>query len=151
MIRSVHTGRIVGVAVLLFVIFAGLATRLVFLQVFQHDKYRRIADGNTLSLTVREPRRGDIVDAAGNPLAVSLPVKKVVANPAYMGPHYVEIARELAPLLSYKEADLVQKLRPTLRTNESGQLVTNQFVDLKRKLSLEQWQQVTQAMVTLRL
>jgi cell division protein FtsI/penicillin-binding protein 2 len=140
-----------ALSILLFVIFAGLATRLVFLQVFLHEKYRKIADGNTVSLSVREPRRGDILDATGNPLAVSLPVKKVIANPSFMGPHYVEIARTLAPLLSYPEPDLIQKLRPTLRTNDSGLVVTNQFVDLKRKLTLEQWQQVTQAMTTLRL
>ena len=149
MIDSKYSRRLIGLAILLFVIFAGLATRLVFLQVFLHDHYRKIADGQTLSLTVREPRRGDILDANGNPLAISLPVKRVIANPAFMGPHYAEIGRSLAPLLGYNEVELVQKLRPTLRTNESGLLVTNQFVDLKRKLSSEQWQQVTQAMATL--
>jgi cell division protein FtsI/penicillin-binding protein 2 len=144
--------RLCALGLVLFGVFVGLGVRLVFLQVFLHDRYRKIADSNTQSLSVRDPRRGDILDRNGNPLATSLPVKRVLANPSFMGPHYVEVARRLAPLLSYKEDDLVKRLRPTvIRTNQSGVLVTNQNVDLRRKLTIEQWQQVTQAMATLRL
>ena len=74
---------------MLFVILFGLGVRLVFLQVFLHDRYRKIADSNTQSLSVREPRRGDILDVNGNPIAVSVPVKRVIANPVSMGRHYV--------------------------------------------------------------
>ena len=44
----------------------------------------------------------------------------------------------------------MQKLRPVvLRTNEHGVPVTNSYVNLKRKVSVEQWQQITQAMDSL--
>ena len=67
-----------------------------------------------------------------------------------MGAHYAQVAQQLAPLLSYNENELALKLRPTvLRTNENGLFVTNQDVDLKRKLTFEQWQQVTQTMTGL--
>jgi len=152
MTKTPYLRRLLGLGAVLFVILFGLGTRLVFLQVFLHDRYRKIADSNTQSLSVREPRRGDILDANGNPIAVSIPVKRVIANPVLLGKHYVEIGRQLAPLLSYSEAELIQRLRPTVvRTNESGQPVTNQYVDLKRKLTLDQWQQVTQCMATLKL
>ena len=152
MINPRQIRRLFALAALLFVVLSGLAIRLVFLQVFSHRYYRQIADRNTQSLSVREPRRGDILDVNGNPMAVSIPVKRVVANPVFMGRHYLEVARQLAPVLGFAEVDLAQKLRPTVvRTNENGGLVTNQFVDLKRKLTLEQWQQVTQAMANLKL
>ena len=152
MIKQRNMRRLRGLGLFLFLIFIGLGVRLVFLQVISHDHYRKIASSNTQSLSVRQARRGDILDVNGNPLAISLPVKRVIANPALMGPHYVEIARQLAPLLAYQEAELIQRLRPTVvRTNQGGLLVTNQHVELRRKLTLEQWQQVTQAMATLRL
>ena len=78
-------------------------------------------------------------------------MKRVVANPAFMGAHYAQVAQQLAPLLSYNENELALKLRPTVvRTNENGSAVTNQYVDLKRKLTFEQWQQLTQAMTGLK-
>src|SRR6266852_1475308 len=113
--------RLLGLGAVLFVILFELVLRLVFLQVFLHDRYQKIADNNTQSLSLREPRRGDILDANGNPIAVSIPVKRVLANPVMLGKHYAEVARQVAPLLSYSEQELIQRLRPTVvRTNEAG-------------------------------
>jgi len=152
MIHPAQIRRLLGLAAVLLVVFMALGARLVYLQVYSHDYYRRQADRNTQSWSVRQPRRGDILDLNGNPLAVSVPVKRVVSNPAIMGRHYVEVARQLAPMLGYGENDLIQKLRPTIvRTNEGGLLVTNQYVDLHRKVSTEQWQQITQSMANLKL
>src|SRR3712207_7193505 len=56
---------------------------------------------------------------------------------------YVEVARMLAPLLDYPEAELLSKLNP-LRLNQTGVVTTNFYVNLRRKVSMEQWQQITQ-------
>src|SRR5204862_7179902 len=110
-------------------VLARLGSRLVLRQVVWHDKLKRVAEWNTQSFTVREPRRGDILDVNGNPLATSVPVKKVFANPRFIGARYPEVARALAPLLSYNEAELGPRLRPTIvRTNEQGLPVTNAAV-----------------------
>src|SRR5947199_364211 len=98
MIHPAQIRRLFGLAGVLFVVFAGLGARLVYLQIFSHDYYRRQADRNTQSWSVRQPRRGDILDVNGNPIAVSIPVKRVVANPALMGRLYVEVAHQLAPV-----------------------------------------------------
>src|SRR6185503_15717776 len=148
MIRPGHLRRLFVLAVILGIAFAALGYRLIVLQILQHEKFRAIADRKHLFL--REPRRGDIVDVNGNPLATSVPVKKVFANPRYLGVHHVEVARVLAPLLSYSEAELIQKLKPGLiRTNEQGMPVINSYVNLHRKVSVEQWQQITQIMARL--
>jgi cell division protein FtsI/penicillin-binding protein 2 len=140
-----HKRRLIIIAGLLGVAFAGLGGRLVVLQVCDHAKYRAVAERKQVFL--REPRRGEILDANGNPLAISVPVKKIFANPKFIGAYYPEVARTLAPVLAMNEAELAGKLRPTiLRTNEFGIPVTNSYVNLKKKVTLEHWQQITQAM-----
>src|SRR5436190_14892655 len=147
MIKTTHSRRLILLGIIVCLILTGLGARLVLLQVVWHDKLKKIAEWNTQSFSMREPRRGEILDVNGNPLATSVPVKKVFANPRFIGDRYPEIARALAPLLSYNEAELALRLRPSIvRTNDQGQPVTNAAVNLKRKLSVEQWQQITQAM-----
>jgi cell division protein FtsI (penicillin-binding protein 3) len=140
-----HKRRLIMIAGLLGVAFAGLSARLVLLQVCDHAKYRAVAERKQVFL--REPRRGEILDANGNPLAISVPVKKIFANPKFLGSYYPEVARVLAPFLGMNEAELARKLQPTiLRTNEFGIPVTNSYVNLRKKVTLEQWQQITQVM-----
>src|SRR5439155_7061749 len=128
--------------------FAGLSARLYVLQVQDHEKYRAAAERKQVFL--REPKRGDILDIHGNPLATSVPVKKLYANPRFLGAYYAEAARVVAPLLGMNEADLARALRPTVtRTNEIGLPVTNAFVNLRKKVSLEKWQEVSDAIFNL--
>ena len=150
MVKSSHLRRLFALAIILAVAFVGLGIRLAVLQVVRHEKYRRIAEINTQRVFLREPRRGDILDANGNPLATCIPVKKVFANPLFVGPHHREMARALAPLLAYDEAELARLLRPViLRTNEHGVPVTNLWSNLKRKVTADQWQQISQTMAQL--
>ncbi len=149
MIKPTHLRRLLALAVLLGLALSALGYRLVVLQVFQHEKYRQIAGRNTQRVFLREPRRGDILDARGNPLATSIPVKRVGADPRYVGRHAAEVAHVLAPLIQWDETALARRLQPVLRTNQAGLLVTNPPVNLRRKVTVEQWQQITQAMAEL--
>jgi cell division protein FtsI/penicillin-binding protein 2 len=150
MIRPEHLRRLFLCAVLLGLVIVALGARLFTLQVVQHGKYKEIVADNTQRLYLKQPRRGDILDANGHQLAVSLPVKRVLADPSLIHPYQAEVARTLAPLLSMREDDVAVALRLTIRTNESG-AVTNKYVDLKRKVSQEHWTQITQAMAQLTL
>src|SRR5215212_4431206 len=145
MIRPGHLRRLLLLALCVGLVYSALGARLVALQVVDHDKYRRIAGNNTQSFALREPRRGDILDINGNPLATTFPVKRAFANPSFLGTHYMEAAPALAPLLNYNEAELVLKLNP-IRTSPAGATSTNMYVNLHRKVSTEQWQAITQAM-----
>ena len=149
MVRSGHLRTLSILAGLCCLAFLGLAFRLVELQVFQHDLYRAVAEKNTQRVFFIEPRRGDILDAHGNPLATSIPVKKICANPRFLGAEYGKVANVLAPLLAYKESELAHRLQPVVSTNSSGHRVTNAYVNLNRKVTVEQWQQITQAMAGL--
>jgi cell division protein FtsI/penicillin-binding protein 2 len=149
MIQPSHLRRLVLLAAILVIVFGALGGRLVWIQVVRHDHYREIAERNTQRVFFTEPRRGDILDARQNPLATSVPVKRLFANPRLIGPYSTQVAHVLAPLLQWDEAQLAQRLRPAVRTNASGVLVTNSYVNLKRKLTLEQWLQVTQNLARL--
>jgi len=148
MIRTAHLRTLCVLAVFVTLAFIGLGARLYFIQVLGHARYHEIVGDNTRRHHLKQPRRGDILDANTNQLATSLPVKRVLADPSLLHPYQAQVARALAPLLNWKEEELVAALRLT-RTNSAGELVTNRYVDLKRKLTQDQWSGVTQAMAGL--
>ncbi len=144
-VRPAHLRRLVAFAGVTSLALVALCAWLYVLQVVMHGKFKDIVDDNTHRVFLKQPRRGDILDAQGHQLATSESVKRVLANPSLLHPHQGGVARALAPLLGMKESELAAALR-LVRTNENGTLHTNKFVDLKRKLTVEQWAQVTQAM-----
>ena len=136
-------------ALLLGMGFAGLAYRLVDLQVLRHDELRVKARHNAQHEVLLEPRRGDILDAKGNLLATSVFVKTVCADPSLMGSHQAEIAHAVAPLLQLNENELRERITPRLRPGSTCQMATNRYVVLKRKVPVETWQKVQAAMTNL--
>jgi len=141
--------RLLELGALLALGFAGLGGWLGRLQLQQHERFTKIAEANLEQKLSRPPRRGNILDGRGNPLATSEPTKTVCADPSLMGGQYPLVARTLAPLLQLKEAELQAQLRPRLATNANRKVVTNAYVVLRRKVPLPQWQQVAQAMAQL--
>lgn len=138
---------------LVFVVitFAGLGYRLVELQIFRHDELSRLAEKGTEEKIRQAAHRGDILDANGNLLATSVPVKTVCANPSLLGDQQAAVVHALAPLLQMSEVDLLQKLQPRLFKNSKGETVTNQYTVLERKVSDETWQKISSTMADLPL
>jgi len=132
-------------------VFAGLAYRLVDLQVLRHDELSRLAEKNTDKTVWQQARRGDILDVNGNPLATSVSVKTVWANPSLLAGQQLlanpaaVFARALAPWLQVDETKLCQKLTPVVYQNKKGETVTNLYVVLKRDVSEDAWQQIVAA------
>jgi cell division protein FtsI/penicillin-binding protein 2 len=128
--------------------FAGLGYRLVDLQVLRHDELAKLAQDNTQREFRQAPRRGDILDARGNLLAMSVPVKTVCANPSLIGNQQPVVAHTLAPLLQMSEAELSQKLFPRVSKNEKGETFTNNlhYVRLQKNVTEETWQKIQLAM-----
>lgn len=144
MIRPTHLRRLFVFAILAGLAFVGLGARLYVVQVVRHDRYKDIVGDNTQRVFLKQPRRGDILDADGHVLATSLSVKRVLADPTLIHPYQAEVARAIAPILSMNEVELAHALR-LLRTNDLGVAYTNKFADLKRKVTHDQWSQITQA------
>jgi cell division protein FtsI/penicillin-binding protein 2 len=146
MAKRIQLRRVLLLVFLLGAAFAILGYRLVDLQVLRHDELRVKAQQNTQHEFLLEPRRGDILDAKGNQLATSVFVKTVCADPVLVGSRQAEVARTVAPILNLSEAEVYQRLMPRLRQNAEGQIVTNRYVVLQRKVPVETWQKVQAAM-----
>jgi cell division protein FtsI/penicillin-binding protein 2 len=133
--------------------FAGLGYRLVDLQILRHDELSAKAQRNTQREFRQAPRRGDILDASGNILATSVPVKTICADPSLVGNQSSAVARAVAPLLQLDENALAQKLIPRsyLAKDNDGKTVTNQlhYVRLAKNVSDETWQRILAAMTNL--
>jgi cell division protein FtsI/penicillin-binding protein 2 len=143
--------RLLALALVLLAAFVGLGYRLVDLQVIKHEELLREAQANTQRIFFREPRRGDIRDIRGNLLATSRLVKTVCADPCYIcntniGNRQVEMARLLSPLLQMPEIDLVRLLQLRILTNKAGKLIPDRYVVLKRKVRVEDWDAITNAL-----
>jgi cell division protein FtsI/penicillin-binding protein 2 len=149
--REQYKRALLLLAVLLLA-FAGLGLRLVDLQVVRHDELAKLAQGNTQHEIWQAPRRGDILDSRGNPLASSVPVETVCADPSLIGNQQAVVARAIAPLLQMNEADLFQKLFPRVSKNEKGEIITNNlhYVRLQKNVSDDTWRKVQSAMANLR-
>jgi cell division protein FtsI/penicillin-binding protein 2 len=149
MAKRLQYRRLLMLLLVLLAAFAGLGYRLVELQVLRHDELLVRAQQNTQREFFYEPRRGDIVDCKGNILATSISVKMVCADPSLLGGYQADVAHVIAPLLQMKEGDLLQRLAPKIRQNDRGETVTNSYVRLKDKVSVETWAAIQGAMSNL--
>jgi cell division protein FtsI/penicillin-binding protein 2 len=147
-IRPSQLRRLAFMLTLLLAAFTGLGYRLVDLQWLRHDELSTLAEKRQ-STILRPSRRGDILDARGNVLATSLFVKTVCADPSLMGTNQAIVARALAPLLEMSEAELVKRLQPRSWVNEKGEDVDDRYVLLKRKVSVDDWKRIQEAMKNL--
>ena len=146
MARRIQLRRLIGLAALLVLAFSGLGYRLVDLQIVRHDEFTATAQHLTHHQYLLEPRRGDILDCRGSVLATTELVKTVCADPVMMGDKQAEVARALAPLLKEDETNLYARLLPRTHKNEKGLLVTNMFVELKRRVPVATWTNIQEVM-----
>jgi cell division protein FtsI/penicillin-binding protein 2 len=149
--RGQQLARLLAILALVVAAFVGLGFRLVYLQVWRHGDLAALAEKGSQEKIPQAARRGDILDANGNLLATTVPVKTVCANPSLIGNQQAVVAHVLAPLLQMSEADLFQKLQPHLIKNKKGEMVTDQYAVLQRKVSSETWQKISCAMTNLSL
>src|SRR5258707_1362285 len=103
MAKRLQLQRLLWLALLLCVAFAGLGYRLIDLQVLRHGELSVKAQRNTQREFLLQPRRGDILDVRGTLLATTILTKKVCADPTRIVGHESEVAHALAPLLEIQE------------------------------------------------
>jgi cell division protein FtsI (penicillin-binding protein 3) len=97
----------VGLVVLLF---GGVTFKAYKLHADDGDRLREMADQQYLKRSKLAPRRGTITDRHGTPLAVSVDVDSIFANPRMIGSAAPAVARQLAQLLDLDVWALQKKL-----------------------------------------
>jgi cell division protein FtsI (penicillin-binding protein 3) len=110
-----------------------MAARLVQLQTLEAPAYVRLAAAQRQRTVHFPARRGSIFDRAGRPLAISVEVQTIYADPALVT-QPVRTARALAPILDQRVAVLEMKLR--------GTRMGSRFEYLVRQADPEVWQAV---------
>ncbi|MBE6467916.1 MAG: penicillin-binding protein 2 [Alphaproteobacteria bacterium] len=116
-----------------------LIFRLYYLQVYQADKYRTLADENRISTRLLVPPRGIIYDRHGNMLAENKQNFQVMLVPEQT-PNVDKTLSALKKVMPLS-ADEEKKIRKSLRRNRS-------FVPVKIKDNLD-WEQLTKIMLNM--
>lgn len=99
------------VSILLLVgMFAVVISKAYRLQAVQGPQLREMAEQQYLRLTKLPPRRGTIYDKNGTPLAVSVDVDSVYANPRMIGGDAASVARQLGQVLDLDRWALEKQL-----------------------------------------
>ena len=96
--------------VVLVLAFLAMAARLVTLQIVEAPAYARLALEQRQRAVVLGARRGGIFDRNGEPLAISVDMQTIFADPALV-PNAGAAAARLAPLLRHGRDALADKLR----------------------------------------
>jgi cell division protein FtsI (penicillin-binding protein 3) len=97
--------RVLVLAGLLALGFAGVLGRLGWLQVIRHADLAALAERQYSRTVVLQAQRGPIVDRQGAALATSSPAESLFAQPRALGDP-VRVAARLAPLLDMPEREL---------------------------------------------
>jgi len=107
-----------------------LLTRLIFLQVVNHEDYQRLAQQQQEHEVEIDAPRGDILDRNGQRLAMSLPVDSVCVNPLRI-PDLPVAAQLLSRVLKLNEQELLEKMAAAADAHRG-------FLWVKRKIGPEE-------------
>lgn len=105
-----HTRRLIALFVTFLLAFAAMAARLVVVQVLDAPALAQLAADQRQREDIIPARRGAIFDREGEPLAISIDLHTIYADPALVEDPAAEAA-QLAPLLKMDAAELEAKLR----------------------------------------
>jgi cell division protein FtsI/penicillin-binding protein 2 len=127
-----------------------MVVRLVDIQVLQAAELREAIDRKSFRTRVFTPFRGRLVDRNGRPLAYSVMVKEVRADPHLVGSECAEfMARLLAGPLEMDVEELRGLLASNVRTNRHGKVVPDRYALLKKGVTQDQWARVQDAVANL--
>lgn len=133
--RRQKTRSIVAVS-LLAGAFTVFSWRLIELQVTGHDHYSKLAANKN---TARQPiyaRRGAIVSANGEPLALNEPLKNIIADGTIIT-DFEAVADILAPALQIPRPELLAKLKRKVFSELYQKEIPSPYIVLKKGVSEE--------------
>lgn len=110
--RSSSPGRLIFTFFTLSLLFLGMGGRLFQLQILQASKYQAYAAEQRERDVTFPARRGAIFDRQGEPLAISVDLKTIFADPARVE-NARSAAQKLAPLIGMTSTELIPSLEGT--------------------------------------
>ena len=129
--------RRLSVASAVFLLWSvAIEARLVYLQVIRHEELRREADRQQSDIVDLLPKRGEILDRNGQPLAYDVDAQSVFANPREISDQVGTVERLCAALRDCDRLDRESFARQLHRRRKDGSQPA--FVWLKRRMTPEQ-------------
>ena len=113
-----------------------IEARLVYLQVIRHDVLRAEADGQQSDIVELLPKRGEIFDRNGRPLAYNVDAESVFANPREISDPVGVVERLCKALQDCDQAARERYVRQLTRRRKDGSQPA--FAWLKRRMTPEQ-------------
>ena len=139
--------RIVVLALGIFVCFAGVGTRLVFLHVIDRNELVRYIDKARRQIIVQNARRGDILDARGDVLATSRSMLVLGVDPQMLRPEDEAKWPDLARVLGMPYSALQKVFSTKTRAPAPGDLSEDdreiRWAKLKDEISESTYDEVT--------
>lgn len=105
--RALFKKRVIVIVVLMMLCVLLLTARLVYLQIYQHERYTTLARQNLLNLSPSEPNRGLIYDRNGVLLAENIPVFDLEVTPNRVTDMQAMLG-DLSKVINISEEDLQQ-------------------------------------------
>ncbi len=134
-IENAFKKRIVWVTVLLFVCFALIFLRLVFLQVVQGASYRAQADDQRTTVRRLEPVRGEIKvndKFSGQPYAIATSIERALVYAIPESVTDLETAKKLSAIIGMPEEEIAAKFADK----------SKKYAPIKRQLTDSEKQQI---------
>ncbi len=140
--QTVFTRFMFVVAILILWIGA-IGVRLVHLQINESEWLREKAQSQRRDLLNSRMLRGTIYDRENRPLAMSVKVKSLYANPLEIE-NFEETAGQIAKILKIDKKEIVESLR-------DGKEKNKQFVWIERKVEQEKFEEINEKLYTEKL
>ena len=107
-----YTKRLIALLLMFLVAFVAMGMRLAMLQIVDGRAYAQLAADQRETVIEFPARRGGIFDREGEPLAISIDLQTIFADPSFVEDPVAEAAK-LAPVLDMDAGELEAKLRGT--------------------------------------
>jgi cell division protein FtsI/penicillin-binding protein 2 len=139
--------RLALLACLLILALVAVEWRLVHLQVLRHAELEEKAEEYRHIVRQEQSWRGEIRDAAGQPLALTVPVKDVFADLGVWTNRVESLATTVAPLLGVDATSLARRVNQSLKDgSESADDGRARVLLLKRGVPLTEWNAIQAAL-----
>ena len=113
-----------------------LIGRMGYLQIFESEKYKTLAEDNRISLKLLSPLRGRILDRKGRPMAINKKNYRAMLLPAKLTSRD-SVYSEIAKILGLDKQELSRLKRRVLRSSRFSPVVLKENLTWRQVASIE--------------
>ena len=117
-------------------LFSGLVSRMYYLQVLESDKFKTLADENRISYRIIAPRRGQILDRYGRPMAINKVNYRVMMIPENINNLELTL-KKLTYIIDLNKYDVLRLKRDIKRYRSFTPILLKENLDWEKIAKIE--------------